>query len=122
MANVSETRRGLGKTNENPGADAASVDPSASSTGANSEHATTTPPADAKKKVQRQPQKRILHIFYKATTDASGQPSLEIVNVFSDARKVVEFFDSPASEGTKRYKYEVVSEPRGGSDTGEASE
>ena len=123
MANLSETRRGLGKTNENP---SGASDPSAVSTGANSDNASTTAPA-TKRKQQRAPQKRVLHIFYKAgAPDASGQPTLEIVKVLGDARKVIEFMDDPkyAEQGLRRYKYEVISEPRNadGTDTEEAGE
>ena len=77
----------------------------------------TAPTAPAK---PRAPQKRVLHIFYKAgTPGADGTPTLEIVNVLSDARKVVDFMDTDVytGGGVKRYKYEIISEPR---DSGEA--
>lgn len=67
----------------------------------------------------RAPQKRVLHIFYAPKADGNG---IEIINVMSDARKVIEFMDSAEyldTPGIKRYKHEVISEPRGGSDDAE---
>lgn len=83
--------------------------------------------ASDKPKAKRGPQKRVLHIFYKTNTGADGQPMVEIVNVMSDARKVLEYVDSPEyqGQGIKRYKHEIVSTPRedGGEDiSGNAAE
>lgn len=68
-------------------------------------------------KKSRAPQKRVFHIFYKAeTTDGSPVPDnvkVTIATIMSDARKVVEFMDSPAAEGLKRYKHEIVSNAKG---------
>ena len=63
-----------------------------------------------KKVVKRGPQKRVFHIFDRAGADGN----LEIVNVLTDARKVVDFIDTPeyAQQGLKRFKYEVTSQVR----------
>ena len=76
--------------------------------------------AAAKKKVAaRQAQKRTFHFFVKVL-DASGNvipgATLHVDRIMSDARKVVEFLDTPdyANLGLTRIKYEMTSEPRGG--------
>lgn len=63
-----------------------------------------------KKTVKRGPQKRVFHIFYRTGADGN----LEIANVLTDARKVVDFIDTPeyASQGLKRFKYEVTSQTK----------
>lgn len=67
------------------------------------------------KKPARGPQKRTFHFFVRAV-DANGAviegASLEIGKVITDARKVIEYMDSPESNGYKRVKYEIVSTPR----------
>lgn len=72
---------------------------------------------EKKAKANRAPQKRVFHVFYKtSTTDGSPVPDnvkVEIVTMMTDARKVVEFMDSPDADGLKRYKHEIVSNPRG---------
>lgn len=62
-------------------------------------------------KAPRGPQKRSLHIFYRA----DGQGGVEIVNVMTDARKVLEYVDSAdyKTSGLQRFKFDLVSEPRG---------
>jgi len=62
-------------------------------------------------KTSRGPQKRSLHIFYRA----DGNGGVEIVNVMTDARKVLEYVDSPEykQSGFQRFKFDLVSEPRG---------
>lgn len=81
--------------------------------------ANKTAGTETKAKKARGPQKRVMHIFYKATTnDGTPVPSnvvVEIANVMSDARKVLEFVDSEAyrAAGLQRFKYELVSTPRG---------
>lgn len=74
----------------------------------------STDAAAAKPKKARGPQKRVMHIFYRTVTGADGQPAVEIANVMSDARKVLEYVDSPEYQqaGLKRFKYELVSTPR----------
>jgi hypothetical protein len=71
--------------------------------------------AGSKPKAPRGPIKRVFHIFYKAT-DENGNPAsgvkISIDRVMSDARKVVDFMDSPEAEGLKRFKYEVISVQR----------
>lgn len=71
----------------------------------------------ATEKKARAPQKRVFHVFYRATTtDGSPVPDnvkVEINTIMSDARKVVEFMDSPEAEGLKRYKHEIVSNNKG---------
>lgn len=92
----------------------ANKDPSATSAGVTGSQVETV----KKAKKPAAPQKRLLHIFYKPTTGADGQPAIEIVDVMGDARKVIDFMDKPEyqSQGIKRYKYEMVSTPRGAGD------
>jgi hypothetical protein len=66
-------------------------------------------------KKARAPQKRVFHIFYKTNISDAGEPTIQIVKIMSDARKVVDFLDSDAfqGQGLKRYKHEVVSDAKG---------
>jgi hypothetical protein len=79
---------------------------------------------EKKSAAPRGPQKRTFHLFYRAV-DANGTPvdgvNVEIVQVITDARKVIEFMDSPDSAGLKRKKYEIVSTPRGDGEDDEAA-
>lgn len=73
----------------------------------------------------RGPQKRTFHFFMKVV-DANGTPipgaQLRVERIISDARKVIEFMDTPEfnSLGLTRVKHEVHSTPRGDVD-GESS-
>lgn len=71
--------------------------------------------APAAPKKPRAPQKRVLHIFYKSAPDANGELAVQIVKVMSDARKVVDYLDSPEfqGQGIKRYKHEIVADAKG---------
>ncbi len=70
-----------------------------------------------KEKKARGPQRRVFHVFYRPVTiDGSPVPDnvkVDIVTIMSDARKVVDFMDSPAAAGLKRYKHEIVSNAKG---------
>jgi len=79
-----------------------------------------------KKAVQRAPQKRTFH-FFVSVTDADGNPiqgaKLKVDRIISDARKVIEFMDTPeyASLGLTRIKHEVVANKRGEESDGATS-
>jgi hypothetical protein len=73
----------------------------------------------AKKAVaQRAQQKRTFHFFVRVT-DEQGNiipgAKLQVDRIMSDARKVVEFLDTPeyATSGLTRIKHEVVANKRG---------
>lgn len=74
--------------------------------------------SSAKKQANRAPQKRTFH-FFVSVTDAAGNQipgaKLKVDRIISDARKVIEFMDTPeyASLGLTRIKHEVVSNKRG---------
>jgi hypothetical protein len=82
--------------------------------------------ASGKKPVQRAPQKRTFH-FFVSVTDAAGNQipgaKLRVDRIISDARKVIEFMDTPdyASLGLTRIKHEVVSNKRGEESDGATS-
>ena len=74
----------------------------------------STSTANAKKKnAPRQAQKRTFHFFVKVL-DANGAvipgAQLHVEKIMSDARKVVEFLDTPdyANLGLTRIKYEMT--------------
>ena len=81
----------------------------------------STSTASKKKNAQRAPQKRTFHFFVKIV-DASGNvipgAQLHVDRIMSDARKVVEFLDTPdyADLGLTRIKYEMTSNPRDDND------
>jgi len=74
--------------------------------------------SSAKKQVNRAPQKRTFHFFCRVT-DEAGNPipgaKLQVDRIMSDARKVVEFLDTPeyANSGLTRIKHEVIANKRG---------
>ena len=86
----------------------------------------SSPNAGKKKQQQRGPQKRTFHFFVRVT-DESGQvipgAKLQVDRIMSDARKVVEFLDTPeyANSGLTRIKHEVVSNKRGEEEDGTTS-
>ena len=75
----------------------------------------------AKRPQQRAPQKRTFHFFVKVV-DASGAPiqgaKLQVERIISDARKVIEFMDTPEypNLGLTRVKHEIISTKRGEAD------
>lgn len=83
----------------------------------------TTPmrsPSSGAKKVQpRSQQKRTFHFFVRVTDEAGNTipgAKLQVDRIMSDARKVVEFLDTPeyAQSGLTRIKHEVIADKRGG--------
>jgi hypothetical protein len=78
----------------------------------------TSPTPLKKKQAQRAPQKRTFHFFLRVV-DESGNTipgaKLEVDRIISDARKVIEFMDTPdyADKGLTRVKHEVISTRRG---------
>jgi hypothetical protein len=82
--------------------------------------------AFGKKNKDRAPQKRTFHFFMKVV-DAQGNPipgaKLQVERIISDARKVIEFMDTPdfANLGLTRVKHEVIANKRGGEDDGASS-
>jgi len=80
----------------------------------------------AKKPVQRAPQKRTFHFFVKVT-DESGNvipgAKLQVERIISDARKVIEFMDTPdyADKGLTRIKHEIIANKRGEESDGASS-
>ena len=72
----------------------------------------------AKKQQARAPQRRTFHFFVRVT-DENGNvipgAKLQVDRIMSDARKVVEFLDTPeyANSGLTRIKHEVVANKRG---------
>ena len=81
----------------------------------------TSPTPMKKKQPNRAPQKRTFHFFLKVV-DADGQPiqgaKLQVDRIISDARKVIEFMDTPEypNLGLTRVKHEVISTKRGEQD------
>ena len=88
----------------------------------------TSASSNAGKKSQqpRAPQKRTFHFFVRVT-DESGNvipgAKLQVDRIMSDARKVVEFLDTPeyANSGLTRIKHEVVANKRGEEEDGTTS-
>jgi hypothetical protein len=78
----------------------------------------TSPTPLKKKQVNRAPQKRTFHFFLRVV-DSNGDTipgaKLEVDRIISDARKVIEFMDTPdyADKGLTRVKHEVISTKRG---------
>jgi hypothetical protein len=75
---------------------------------------------------QRAAQKRTFHFFVRVTDeDGNTIPNakLKVERIMTDARKVVEFLDTPeyATSGLIRIKHEVVANPRGGETDGATS-
>lgn len=75
----------------------------------------------SKKPVVRAPQKRTFHFFIKITDEAGNMipgAKLNVERIISDARKVIEFMDTPdyADKGLTRVKHEIVSTKRGDED------
>jgi len=74
--------------------------------------------SSAKKQVNRAPQKRTFHFFLRVT-DANGTvipgSKLQVDRIMTDARKVVEFLDTPeyANSGLTRVKHEIIANTRG---------
>jgi cell division septum initiation protein DivIVA len=82
--------------------------------------------SSAKKQVNRAPQKRTFHFFVQVTDEAGNVipgAKLKVDRIISDARKVIEFMDTPnyADLGLTRIKHEIVSNKRGGEDDGATS-
>jgi len=81
----------------------------------------------AKKAVAaRQAQKRTFHFFVRVTDEQGNVipgAKLQVDRIMSDARKVVEFLDTPeyATSGLTRIKHEVVSNKRGEESDGATS-
>lgn len=79
-----------------------------------------------KRKPARGPQTRRFYFFLKVL-DAAGNPiegaTIAVDRVMSDARKVLEFADSPEAAGLKRVKYEYTTKVRsdGTEEAGEGS-
>jgi hypothetical protein len=86
----------------------------------------TSSTATGKKPKPRPQQKRTFHFFLKVT-DESGAiipgAKLHVERIISDARKVIEFMDTPeyATLGLTRVKHEVIANKRGGEDDGATS-
>jgi hypothetical protein len=74
--------------------------------------------ASSKKQQNRAPQKRTFHFFVRVT-DANDNPiqgaKLQVEKIMTDARKVVEFLDTPeyANSGLTRVKHEIIANTRG---------
>jgi hypothetical protein len=71
-----------------------------------------------KKTAERAPQKRTFHFFCRVTDEAGNVipgAKLQVERIMSDARKVVEFLDSPeyTNSGLTRVKHEVIANKRG---------
>jgi hypothetical protein len=74
----------------------------------------------------RASQKRTFHFFVRVTDEQGNVipgAKLQVDRIMSDARKVVEFLDTPeyANSGLTRIKHEVVANRRGGEDDGATS-
>ena len=74
----------------------------------------------------RAPQKRTFHFFVRVTDEAGNVipgAKLQVDRIMSDARKVVEFLDTPeyAGSGLTRIKHEVVANKRGEIEDGATS-
>ena len=82
--------------------------------------------SSGKKPVSRAAQKRTFHFFMRITDEAGNTipgAKLKIERIISDARKVIEFMDTPeyASMGLTRVKHEIVSNKRGEDTDGASS-
>lgn len=82
--------------------------------------------ASGKKPVSRAAQKRTFHFFMRVTDEAGNTipgAKLKIERIISDARKVIEFMDTPdyADKGLTRIKHEIVSNKRGEDTDGASS-
>jgi len=80
----------------------------------------------AKKPVNRAPQKRTFHFFVQVTDEAGNVipgAKLKVERIISDARKVIEFMDTPdyPNLGLTRVKHEIISTKRGGEEDGATS-
>lgn len=80
----------------------------------------------AKKQKDRAPQKRTFHFFVRVTDEAGNvipNAKLQVDRIMSDARKVVEFLDTPeyATSGLTRIKHEVIANKRGEESDGATS-
>jgi hypothetical protein len=76
--------------------------------------------------IARAAQKRTFHFFVRVTDeDGNTIPNakLKVERIMTDARKVVEFLDTPeyATSGLIRIKHEVIATPRGGEVDGATS-
>jgi len=74
----------------------------------------------------RAPQKRTFHFFVQVTDEAGNTipgAKLKVDRIMSDARKVVEFLDTPeyANSGLTRIKHEVIANKRGEESDGATS-
>lgn len=79
-----------------------------------------------KKQVNRAPQKRTFHFFVRVIDEQGNVipgARLQVDRIMSDARKVVEFLDTPeyASSGLTRVKHEVIANKRGDLEDGATS-
>jgi hypothetical protein len=82
--------------------------------------------SSAKKTINRSPQKRTFHFFVRVTDEQGNVipgAKLQVDRIMSDARKVVEFLDTPeyANSGLTRIKHEVVANKRGEESDGATS-
>jgi len=82
--------------------------------------------SSSKKPVQRAPQKRTFHFFVRVTDEAGNVipgAKLQVDRIMSDARKVVEFLDTPeySTSGLTRIKHEVLANKRGEESDGATS-
>jgi hypothetical protein len=78
------------------------------------------------KQQNRAPQKRTFHFFVRVTDEAGNVipgAKLQVDRIMSDARKVVEFLDTPeyADSGLTRVKHEVIANKRGEESDGATS-
>jgi hypothetical protein len=77
--------------------------------------------AAKKSTAQRAPQKRTFHFFVRVTDEQGNHipgAKLEVERIMTDARKVVDFLDTPeyAQSGLTRVKHEVIATKRGEED------
>jgi hypothetical protein len=98
----------------------------ASTTSSKSSTGSSFSSALKKAAVTRAAQKRTFHFFIRVTDeDGNTIPNakLKVERIMTDARKVVEFLDTPeyATSGLTRIKHEVVANPRGGESDGATS-
>ena len=85
-----------------------------------------SPTPGGKKQKARPQQKRTFHFFLKITDEAGNVipgAKLQVERIISDARKVIEFMDTPdySEKGLTRVKHEVIANKRGGEDDGATS-
>jgi hypothetical protein len=74
----------------------------------------------------RAAQKRTFHFFLRVTDEQGNvipNAKLQVDRIMSDARKVIEFLDTPeyANSGLTRIKHEVISSKRGELESGSSS-